>query len=327
MDNKSLVSVIVPIYNVEKYLARCVDSIINQTYKNLEIILVDDGSTDKSSEICDLYANSDNRIKVMHLPNGGAGKARNIALNFVHGSYVAFVDSDDYLEDTAYEKLMNVFFDDCDIDIAEFDYCNCYDDNAFLESHTRDFKVHYYNTEEAMYEHLIERNFKQVIWNKIYNRNVIKNIRFPENRSIDDEYWTYKVITNAKKLARIDEKLYAYRQRDLSITHSMKVSDMIESMNAKYIRHLFILEKFPEYSNLSAYSVWCISMYQSQNIRKFSSKMYNEVKKQILFYVKNCKIVISNINDINLKQRFWLFCSNLSWDFTVKLRNLLGIGM
>lgn len=107
----------------------------------------------------------------------------------------------------------------------------------------------------------------------------------------------------------------------------MKVPDMIESMNAKYIRHLFILEKFPEYSNLSAYSVWCISMYQSQNIKKFSSKMYNEVKKQILFYVKNCKIVISDINDINLKQRFWFFCSNLSWDFTVKLRNLLGIGM
>lgn len=126
-----LISVIVPIYNVEKYLARCVDSIVNQTYKNLEIILVDDGSTDESPEICDLYANRDNRIKVMHLPNGGAGKARNIALNFVHGSYVAFVDSDDYLEDTAYEKLMNVFFDDCDIDIAEFDYCNCYDDNAF----------------------------------------------------------------------------------------------------------------------------------------------------------------------------------------------------
>ena len=86
MDSKSLVSVIVPIYNVEKYLARCVDSIINQTYKNLEIILVDDGSTDKSSEICDFYGNSDNRIKVVHLPNGGAGKARNIALNIVRGN-------------------------------------------------------------------------------------------------------------------------------------------------------------------------------------------------------------------------------------------------
>lgn len=141
-----------------------------------------------------------------------------------------------------------------------------------------------------MYEHLIERNFKQVIWNKIYNRNVIENIRFPENRSIDDEYWTYRVIANAERLAKIDQTLYAYRQRDLSITHSMKVPDMIESMNAKYIRHLFILEKFPEYSNLSAYSVWCISMYQSQNIKKFSSKMYNEVKNKYYFMLRIAKL-------------------------------------
>ena len=99
------VIVLLASYNGEKYLRDQLDSLINQTYKNLEIILVDDGSTDKSSEICDFYGNSDNRIKVVHLPNGGAGKARNIALNIVRGNYVAFVDSDDYLEKDAVQLL------------------------------------------------------------------------------------------------------------------------------------------------------------------------------------------------------------------------------
>ena len=108
MKNNDLISVIIPIYNVEKFLSFCIDSIVNQTYKNLEIILVDDGSTDNSGKICDEYALKDNRIKVMHKQNGGVSSARNVGLNIAKGKYIGFVDSDDYVENDMFEILHNL---------------------------------------------------------------------------------------------------------------------------------------------------------------------------------------------------------------------------
>ena len=160
MKEEKLISVIIPVYNVEKYLRRCIDSVINQTYKNLEIIIVDDGSTDNSSNICDEYTNKDSRVKVVHKENGGLSSARNVGIELAKGDLIAFVDSDDYIELEMYEKLKENM-DKYDSDIA---ICQYY--NSFKYSIKRQIGVE----EEKIYEgkdmffHMDE--IKAIAWNK-----------------------------------------------------------------------------------------------------------------------------------------------------------------
>ena len=150
-----LISVIVPIYNVEKYLDRCVDSIINQTYKNLEIILVDDGSPDNCPQMCDDYAKKDSRIKVVHKENGGLSDARNVGMEVATGEYVSFIDSDDYISLDFYETLLETIVDN-DSDIVECGVVKFYEDNSF-DKYSDDLKVTNYDTVDGL-EGLINEN-------------------------------------------------------------------------------------------------------------------------------------------------------------------------
>ena len=154
------ISVIVPIYNTEKYLARCIESILCQTYTNLEIILVDDGSTDKSGDICDFYARKDNRVKVVHKENGGAAAARNFALNMVTGQYIGFVDSDDYIEPIMYQSMIQIAEEyDCDVVM-----CDCVKEHKDEQQiYTHDIRAGYYNRtqiEKEYFPHLLIGKFK-----------------------------------------------------------------------------------------------------------------------------------------------------------------------
>ena len=165
-----LISVIVPVYNVEKYLDKCIQSIVDQTYTNLEIILVDDGSPDNSGAICDEWAEKDNRIKVIHKANGGLSDARNAGLDIATGEYIAFVDSDDYIELDFYDKLYNVIkATNCDISI-----CNLrkvYENNNVSVNNCDTFEITEYSTTEAM-SALIDDKIRQVVWNKLYKADI-----------------------------------------------------------------------------------------------------------------------------------------------------------
>ena len=163
-----LISVIVPIYNVEKYLDRCVDSIINQTYKNLEIILVDDGSPDNCPQMCDDYAKKDSRIKVVHKENGGLSDARNVGMEVATGEYVSFIDSDDYISLDFYETLLETIVDN-DSDIVECGVVKFYEDNSF-DKYSDDLKVTNYDTVDGLEGLINENPFKQHVWNKLYNQ-------------------------------------------------------------------------------------------------------------------------------------------------------------
>lgn len=212
-----VISVIVPIYNVEKYLVRCLQSIIKQTYQNLEIILVDDGSTDTSGKLCDKFAEKDSRIIVIHKKNGGLSDARNVGIDKSSGSYLVFVDSDDWIDPDMISILYNVAQKN-NSDIIECSYRNIYKDHILEETNCNAEIINgdYVTALEGM---LDWRYFKPVAWNKLYKRNVIKDIRYPVGRLHEDEFTTYKYFYNAKKVSYIDVSKYNYdRTREDSIT-------------------------------------------------------------------------------------------------------------
>ncbi len=214
------VSVIVPIYNVERYLSVCIDSILDQTYKNIEIILVDDGSTDRSGIICDEYLKKDKRIKVIHNVNGGVSDARNCGIAHSLGEYIAFIDSDDYVDKRYIENLM-VGISDYNADAAISDFIRVTDN----KNSTKDSLVKYKemsNTECLKYCYCGGFSGINVTpWGKIFKRSVYinNNINYPKGKIHEDMYTTYKLMYYSLKIVYADCKSYYYRMRDDSIMH------------------------------------------------------------------------------------------------------------
>lgn len=212
-----LISVIVPVYNVEKYLRRCVDSIVRQTYSNLEIILVDDGSTDASGTLCDDLALEDSRIKVIHQPNAGLSCARNSGLEIYTGEYVCFIDSDDYISPD-YIKYM---YELCILTGCKMAFCNSLttsDDNCSVVLDSGIAPKIYTNTEllDAFYGPM--HGNITVAWNKLIHRSIVGDIRFEPHILHEDEATTFKFIYNAGIIAYTDNVLYYYYSRPESIT-------------------------------------------------------------------------------------------------------------
>lgn len=212
-----LISIIVPVYNVEQYLGRCVDSLIGQTYKNIEIILVDDGAKDRSGQICDEYALKDERIIVIHKENGGLSDARNAGIKVAKGAFIGFVDSDDYVAPCMYEELI-ACLTETDSDIAMCRYIRFKGDRC-TECLTSPDECVEMNTLQAL-ENIYSDDGEvyTVAWNKLYKREVIADIRYPVKRINEDEFTTYKYIANAKKIVFTQKVLYFYFYNGNSIT-------------------------------------------------------------------------------------------------------------
>lgn len=229
---KPLVSIIIPIYKVECYLHRCVDSIINQTYTNLEIILVDDGSPDSCPQICDEYASKDNRIVVIHKKNGGLSDARNTGLNICRGDYISFVDSDDWINEQYIEILLKTAItENADISIGENIKTN--GNLSFKEkrNYTKSF-----SSEEALL-YLFKKNHTAftISCGKIYKKSLFDNIRFPIGKFHEDEFTTYILYYNAKKIIYTSEILYYYYQRTGSIASTRHPWDVLDYLEQRYI--------------------------------------------------------------------------------------------
>lgn len=241
--NKKLISVMVPVYNVGPYIENCLESLIHQTYENLEIILVDDGSTDNSLEICKKYEAMDNRIKVIHKENGGLSTARNAGLDAATGDYYSFVDSDDYISTRFYEIMLNVALEhsadivECDYNKIPFEDVTPENRDSFLDV-KENRQVSIINNEQALLElfsddlHLYIKTV--VSWSKLYKKETYNNIRFPVSKLNEDEFTTYRVLHNCKKIATIDDVLYGYIKRPNSImsaTLSLKRLDVLDAFD------------------------------------------------------------------------------------------------
>ena len=222
------VSVIVPVYNVKEYLCACIDSIIAQTYRELEIILVDDGSTDGSGEICDRYKEADDRIVVLHKVNGGLSSARNAGIKLSTGEYLCFIDSDDQIHPQFVEALLFA----CEKNSCPVAVCKiCTSADWSKTADSEDTFVTVKLSEEVVDAYYGKDHIRiAVAWNKLYRRDIISEIRFPEGKIHEDEYTTVKYLYRAERIAWIDESLYCYTQRENSITSqpfSMKRLDVL----------------------------------------------------------------------------------------------------
>lgn len=203
---EELISVIVPVYNTEIYLNRCVDSIIRQTYKNLEIILVDDGSTDRSGEICDTYAEKDKRVKVLHQKNSGPSVARNYGITIAQGDYIGFVDSDDYIEPDMYESLYRCM--ETGGDIVCCGSVSIYKHTKKVVAKTK--KECTFNTEEALLELLRGELITFSVCDKLFRRQLMEKERFAIGRLCEDLPFTYQMIRKSNQVINIGEIKYHY---------------------------------------------------------------------------------------------------------------------
>lgn len=214
MDNKELVTIVVPAYNEETRLNKCLDSLVNQTYENIEVIVVDDGSTDNTLEIANSYKNKDGRFIVIHKENGGLSSARNVALNIYKGKYIYFLDSDDYLYPTSIEYLLNVITS-YDVDIV-YSFTNRKNENPMI----LDSDIEVKNKDEAILSYLRGENFSEPVCAKLFKRYIFDDLRFEEGRIHEDTFITYQILDRINSIAITKFNGYISAIRPDSITHS-----------------------------------------------------------------------------------------------------------
>lgn len=237
-----LISVIVPVYNVEKYLCECIDSICAQTYQNMEIILVDDGSTDSCPDLCDSYALRDSRIKVIHQANQGLSAARNKGYEASNGKYIAFVDSDDTISDIYIETLHKLITEN-DAQIAVCAYTRT--SNELKVKTAPDYTL---TSEKMLREwHGKRKSIETVAWNKLYSRQIFENFKnfkiFPEGKTHEDIYTSHLFVEKASEIAVTGRKLYYYRKRDNSISHKRTKESIRQDIEAQQARLAYFKTK------------------------------------------------------------------------------------
>ena len=241
-----LVSIIVPVFNVETYLASCIESIIVQTYRNLEIILIDDGSTDSSGAICDSYSQHDNRIRVIHNENRGQGNARNIGIDMAKGKYIAFVDSDDFIQNDMITKLYATMHE-ANVDICVCGICAVAEKSKSYNILECDSDYRIYTKNEAIPMLLDDIGLTCSVWNKLFKREVIGDYRLEEGKIYEDLVPMYNWFNNADSIAYIPEALYNYRFRKDSTTKSAFMTyndDLMKSIDCFRDK---IENDYPEY--------------------------------------------------------------------------------
>lgn len=227
---EELVSIIIPIYNVELYARRCINAVINQTYTHLEVILVNDGSQDNSGSICDEYASIDSRVLVIHKKNGGLSSARNIGIEHSNGTYLSFIDADDFVDKFFIEKLLSLILENnADISICHYFEGNY---NDFPNSKIKNKKNLVSSSEFLALWHSSFTKIETMAWNKLYKKELFNKIkiRYPEGRLHEDVFVTHLVIAQANLIAITSEKLYVYFKRPDSIMQTFceeKVNDYI----------------------------------------------------------------------------------------------------
>jgi len=212
------ITIVVPVYNVEKFLKCCLDSILNQSFQDFQLILVNDGSTDNSGQICDEYQKKSEKVTVIHKKNGGLSSARNAGIESAKAPYIGFVDSDDYIEKDMFQVLYAAIKNH-GADIASVDYLPV-SENDFTAKDLEDSTISYevFDETEVVSQLLVNEKIHRCAWNKLYKLELFENVRYPEGKVFEDTFTTYQLYRLAKKAVATNYKGYFYRQNDASIT-------------------------------------------------------------------------------------------------------------
>lgn len=320
---KHLISVIVPIYKVEKYLKQCIDSILNQTYKHIEIILVDDGSPDKCGKICDEYANKDNRIRVIHKSNGGLSDARNCGIKIARGDYIIFVDSDDYINEEMCEKLL-FYAITYKVDIVSCNFSYVYNDQ--LKENNMSIKEKFFLDtgrnilKKYFFDYSVDLN---VVWNKIYKKELFfmsEKIFFPKGKYYEDNFTVYKLYNKAKKVVLLNEVLYYYKKREDTITSKFTLKHLKDSLD--YIKDYYIYSSNKDNDIKSIMQIVALKQYLSlYKIKNLDKKMFDLLENNRTFILEKSRNILKNqYKNFKLIKNFLLLKCNL-WKYYIKIKN------
>lgn len=311
-----LISIIVPVYNVEQYLEKCVDSIINQKYKNLEIILIDDGATDSSGKLCDELAKIDNRIKVYHKENGGLSDARNYGVERATGDYIGFVDSDDYIDSEMYEELYEAIKKE-NVDVVECNLKIIYPDRVELFTEQKYYNV--YTKQEYLEEYLkIEKIFGSACV-RLIKSDIAKKLKFPVGKLYEDTYYAYDLIEKVDRYVIMNNPYYNYLMRENSITNTKfnpRIFDLIEIVE-KFRKTTY--ENYPglkeaaDCRKMYAYFSVLNSILLEENYRD------NEYYSEILSYFKRNYISLLKNKYINRNRKLSVILIKLNIDLYRKV--------
>jgi len=280
----SLVSVIIPVYNIEKYLDECIQSVVNQTYGNLEIILVDDGSTDESPKMCDLWAERDSRVRVIHQQNGGASSARNRGLDEASGEFITFADSDDVLASDAIEKMVAALVDTSKSMVC-VQSCRFSSSVPVLEENKHNERRTVLNLKDAIDDLLFYS--KTAVWGKMFAKNVFDGVRFPLGETNEDVAVIVPLYINANGIVLLDEVLYFYRSREGSVTassiyHKKEYSSLVHK-NLGRVKQQLTDAGIP---CGRAYKCFCAesAFYSALSMEKKYGSLDDDVKKDYKIY-------------------------------------------
>lgn len=303
--SEPLITVIVPVYNVEKYLCRCVDSILKQTYSNIEVILIDDESPDRCPEICDDYSAKDNRVKVIHQKNAGQSSARNAGLDEAKGEFIAFVDSDDYIDQTFLEKLhKRICEDQSDLAICEYDIVD--DSGKFLQNKAyldQDCIIDengFWKLEST--DHYM---FCAALWNKLFRSSSWKRLRLKVGKYAEDSFAMTKYIAGLRRISILKEPMYFYYQRKDSLVHCFSLKNL-DSVEARIERCRYFHKKgYNDYIKGDLY--YCVSLmniaYETLDLKDVKvAERYNSLRKEC----KRTYLLSFGIIEFNMR---WIRCS------------------
>lgn len=305
---ENLISVIVPIYKVEPFLVECVESIINQTYKNLEIILIDDESPDKCGEICDEYAIKDSRIKVIHKKNGGISDARNAGLDIMQGDYIAFVDGDDWLPLDGIEILYKTLTEsEADLAIGAYELVD--EKGKLLEKNEK--KIGVWSVEEAI-EDVLEVGCRS--WARLYRQEIHKEKKFPLGETHEDEAVVIEILDRCNKIAVTNECVYYYRYRSESILTSGFSKSKLDWKKQCGKNYYYIKSRYPDLQDKAA------ERYRDSLLWSLAAIATCENSK---IYEKDAKEMMKELND---NKKYFLSLPFRYDRYYIRLITLCGLG-
>ncbi len=291
-NDQQLISIIVPIYNVKPYLRRCVDSILNQTYKNLEIFLVDDGATDGCGLICDEYAAKDERIKVIHKENGGLSDARNVAIDVATGDFILCVDSDDYVHHTLVETLHDSL-KEFGADISVIGRKDVYDGDEIdlVTRHSNETTV--FGVEDGLEAMLYQQDMTTSAWGKLYKAELFADgIRYPKGKLCEDLDTTYKLFAKSSKIVSNSAQLYYYLQRDDSIIKSAFKLGRADALKFAEDQLFFIRKKFPNIEKAACNRLFMEAVFIMLTMSKEDRANYHGVWNECADTLKTCRRIV-----------------------------------
>ena len=309
----NLVSIIIPVYNIKSYITKCIESVISQSYKNLEIILVDDGSSDKSGLICDDYAKSDNRIKVIHKKNGGLSDARNVAIDVAKGDFIYFIDGDDYIHHNSISVLIEAY-NNTQADIVTGGFMSVFDSSRVdLDEDFSMLSTKTVQKKEALESLMYQKDTTTSAWGKLYKKSLFRNnIRYPKGAICEDLPTTYKLFSRANRVSFVAVPMYMYRQREGSIIQSAFKPGRIEALDFAEQELDYIDKHFRDIRNAAINRLFMEGVFICQTISLSKIKEHKTYWNRCVNVIKKTRLTVLTDNRSKKIYRIFALLSFMS---------------